>query len=214
MNYYDKYGKITLSKGTTLYHWSNHDEIELLNNIFLCLDNSFWSDRNKFLHKYKLKQNIDLILTIKNNDIIEKKIYSSNRKNKDYELITTIYNEVMNSDLYVGDDVSLKMDKPIFSEFCDKLSINNYEGLFNYIDSDFGQFEIVIFDSNNYLKKIETKNYADVKLHKLNECKRRMLSNKINYHYPHHYEYKNKREHNNYPSIFYYICKKNNWLIF
>ena len=41
-------------------------------------------------------------------------------------------------------------------------------------------FEIVIFNPDDYLKLIETKNYDDVKLHKICDCKRFMLSKKIN----------------------------------
>ena len=100
------------------------------------------------------------------------------------------------------------MNKINFSKFCNILSINNYKGLFNYIDGDKGQFEIVIFEPNDYLTQIETKNYNDVKLHNLRDCKRFMLSKKVNYTYPHDYNYINKRENNYYPSIFYYIYKK------
>ena len=211
MNYYEKYGKITLLTGTILYHWSNQHVSKLLNNLFLCLDNSFWNNKNKILHKYKVTKNVDLILTIQNDDIINRQHYSHNKKRQDYELLTSIYNEIINTNSYARDaDVILKMDRTNFSIFCDKLSINNYEGLFNYIDSDEGLFEIVIFEPNDYLKLIETKNYENVKLHKIYDCKRIMLSKKINYTYPYYYNYENvdKRNFNYYPSIFYYIYKK------
>jgi hypothetical protein len=212
MNYYEKYGKITLSKGTILYHWSNETITNLTDNLFLCLDNSLWSDKNKVMHKYKLIKDINLILTIQNDNIINKKLYSSNKnKKQDYELLTNIYNDILTPNSYSrGGDVSLKTNKTKFLNFCDKLTINGYEGLFNYIDGDEGQFEIVIFEPNKYLRLIENKNYENVKLHKLNDCKRIMLSRKINYIYPYDYDYEdiNKREHHHYPSIFYYIYKK------
>ena len=214
MNYYEKYGKITLLKGTILYHWSNQHVFDLSNNLFLCLDNSFWSNKNKILHKYKVTKNVELILTIQNDNIINRQYYSHNKKIQDYELLTIMYNEIINSNLYGrDDDVNLKINKTNFSIFCDKLSMNNYEGLFNYIDSDKGLFEIVIFNPDDYLKLIETKNYDDVKLHKICDCKRFMLSKKINYKYPYIYNYENidkRKKFNYHPSIFYYIYKKNN----
>lgn len=213
MNYYDKYGKITLSKETILYHWSNEIINCLADNLFLCLDNSLWSNKNKILHKYKLVKDINLILTIKNDNIPNKKSYSNKNKREDGELLTSIYNEIIDPNSYSRDgDVSLKMNKTNFPIFCDKLNTNNFEGLFNYIDGDKGHFEIVIFKPNNYLILIETKIYNNVKFHKLRDCKRFMLNKKINYTYPYDYDYKdiNKRQHNNYPSIFYYIYKKTN----
>lgn len=213
MNYYDKYGKITLSKGTILYHWSNKNINCLSDNLFLCLDNSFWSDKNKILHKYKLVNDINLILTIKNDNITNKQSYSNKNNKQDYELLTSIYNEIVVPNSYDRyGDVSLKMNKTNFPIFCDKLSVNNYEGLFNYIDGDRGQFEIVIFNPSSYLNLIETKIYHNVKLHKLRDCKRFMLSKKVKYTYPYMYSYEdiNKRQHNHYPSIFYYIYKKTN----
>jgi hypothetical protein len=212
MNYYDKYGKITLSKGTILYHWSNQSITNLTNNLFLCLDNSFWRDKNKIMNKYELLNDIDLILTIHNDNITNKQLYSSNKnKRQDYELLTTIYNDIIEPNSYSRDsDVMLKTNKTNFPIFCDKLNMNGYKGLFNYIDGDKGQFEIVIFNPTNYLKLIETKKYNDVKLHKLRDCKRFMLSKKIKYTYLNEYNYEdiNKREHYHYPSIFYYIYKK------
>lgn len=211
MNYYDRCGKVTLSKGTILYHWSNQSITNLSNNLFLCLDNSLWSFKNKILHKYKLTKSIELILTIQNDNILKKQLYTHNKKRNDSELLTQIYNEIIQPNSYSKDaDVYLKMDKSNFSIFCDELKNNNYEGLFNYIDSDAGQFEIVIFEPNNYLRLIKTMNYEDVKLHEIRDCKRLMLSKKVNYTYPHYYNYENinKRDFNCYPSIFYYIYKK------
>jgi hypothetical protein len=215
MNYYDKYGKITLSKGTILYHWSNENINYLSDNLFLCLDNSFWSDKNKILHKYKLSKDINLILTIKNDNITNKQLYNNKNKKQDYELLTSIYNEIVVQNSYSRHgDVSLKMNKKNFPIFCDKLNVNSYEGLFNYIDGDKGQFEIVIFNPNIYLNLIDTKVYHIVKLHKLRDCKRFMLSKKIKYIFPHKYNYEDisKREHNHYPSIFYYIYKKTTYI--
>jgi hypothetical protein len=62
------------------------------------------------------------------------------------------------------------------------------------------------------LNLIDTKFYHNVKLHKLKDYKRFMLSKKVKYTYPHKYNYEdiNKCEHNHYPSIFYYIYKKTN----
>jgi len=215
MNYYDKYGKITLSKGTTLYHWSDQPITNLTNNyLFLCLDNSFWSwcNENKIMNKYKLLNDIDLILTIHNDNITNKQLYSSNKKRQDYELLTTIYNDIIEQNYYnKDDDVTLKTNKTNFRNFCNKLNMNGYEGLFNYIDSDKGQFEIVIFNPTDYLELIETKKYDDVKLHKLRDCKRFMLNKKIKYTYLNKYNYENiNKQVNYYPSIFYYIYKKTN----
>ena len=213
MNYYDKYGKITLSKGTILYHWSNQNITNLTDNLFLCLDNSFWSDTNKIIHKYRVLNDINLILTIHNDNITSKKSYSSKNKRRDYELLTTIYNDMIKPNSYSRhDDVMLKTNRTDFPNFCVKLSMNGYEGLFNYIDMEKGYFEIVVFNPTKYLKLIETKKYNDIKLHKLRDCKRFMLSKKIKYTYLNTYNYEdiNKREHNHYPSIFYYIYKKTN----
>ena len=207
MNYYDNYGKVIISKGPFLYHWSDNKELtDLSDNLFLCLDNSFWSDENKTMYKYKLKKDIELILTIQNDFINKNK---SNYKQQDKQVLTSIYNELFNVNQYTNrDDVILKTNKTNFTNFCNKLNENNYKGLFNYIDGDKGQFEIVIFKPTEYLKLIETTNYKSVKLHKLNDCKRIMLNKRINYTYPHlfNYEYINKYKY--YPSIFYYIYKK------
>jgi hypothetical protein len=157
------------------------------------------------MYKYKVVKDINVILTIQNDNIINKQPYSL----KDYEILTTICNDLLNSISYnKDDDVSLKTNKTNFPIFCDKLRIDGYEGLFNYIDSDKGQFEIVIFEPNNYLILIENKIYENVKLHKLSDCKRIMLSKKVNYIYPYNYEYVNKWKFYHYPSIFYYIYKK------
>lgn len=48
--------------------------------VFLCLDNSFRTAYGKVLHKYKLEKDIDLILTIKNDQLIETKQYILWRK--------------------------------------------------------------------------------------------------------------------------------------
>lgn len=94
MNYYDKYGKITLSKETILYHWSN---------------------KNKILHKYKLVNDINLILTIKNDNITNKQLYSNKNNRQDYELLTSIYNEIVVPNSYGRcGEVCLKMNKTNF----------------------------------------------------------------------------------------------------
>jgi hypothetical protein len=212
MNYYDTYGKITLLKGTKLYHWSNTPLTNTYNNLFLCLDNSFWKDTNKIMHIYKLIRDINLIVTIQNEHIIKTLTYSSNKKKYDYEILTTIFNDTLNTNLYdKNQDVSLKPNQSYFNNFCRELSVNNYEGLFNYIDSEKGMFEIVIFEPTNYLKLIENKKYENVKLHTLSDCKRIMLSKKINYTYPYVYNYNDvNNKVKEYPSIFYYIYKKTN----
>jgi hypothetical protein len=214
MNYYDNYGKVIISKGAFLYHWSDDKALtDLSDNLFLCLDNSFWSDENKTMYKYKLKKNIELILTIQNDFINKNKsIYKHQYKQEDKELLTTIYNHLFNVNQYSKcDDVILKTNKSNFTNFCNKLNENNYNGLFNYIDGDKGQFEIVIFNPTEYLTLIETINYKSVKLHKLKDCKRIMLNKKINYTYPHLYNYEECIKNcKYYPSIFYYIYKKTN----
>jgi len=212
MNYYDNYGKVIISKGSFLYHWSDKVLTDLSNNLFLCLDNSFWSDENKTMHIYKLKKDIELILTIKNDFIYKNlSIYKHHYKHQDKELLTTIYNDLFNVNQYSNcDDVILKINKPIFNNFCNKLNEKNYKGLFNYIDADKGQFEIVIFNPTEYLNLIETINYESVKMHKLNDCKRIMLNKKINYTYPYLYNYEFIKKCKYYPSIFFYIYKKTN----
>jgi len=211
MDYYDKYGKVILSKGTILYHWSYQLLTDLSDNLFLCLDNSFWNDTNKIMHKYKLKKNIELILTIQNDNIINKQSYSNKNKRQDYEILTTIYNNIINPNSYGRDsDVMLKTNKKHFSKFCNKLNQDSYKGLFNYIDGEKGQFEIVIFKPSDYLELIETNNYDNVEPHNLKDSKRIMLSKKINYIYQHNFNYEDigKIEDDEYPSIFYYIYKK------
>ena len=206
MNYYDNYGKVIISKGSFLYHWSYDKALtDLSDNLFLCLDNSFWSDEHKTMYKYKLKKDIELILTIQNDFINKNKSYNQ----QDKQVLTTIYNELFNVKQYSNrDDVILKMNKPIFNNFCNILNENNYKGLFNYIDGIKGQFEIVIFKPTEYLTLIKTRNYKTVKLHKLNDCKRIMLNKKINYTYPHLYNYEECIKNcKYYPSIFYYIYK-------
>ena len=210
MDYHAKYGKIILSKGTILYHWSNIHLSNLSNNLFLCLSNSIWDDNNKILHKYKLKKDIELILTIKNDSIINDRTYSSKNKRQDSELLTTIYADITN-ETYRGDDVNLKTNNTYFSKFCGELFNANYKGLFNFIDSDEGRFEIVIFNPTEYLDLMEQTNHAIVKLHKIEHCKRIMLSKKINCTYPYEFEYTDiNRPQYGYPSIFYYIYKKVN----
>jgi hypothetical protein len=212
MGYYNTYGKIHLAKGTVLYHWSKEDNINLYNNnFFLCLNNSFWSCSNKLMYKYKLITDINLILTIQNDNISNNQTYSLNNKRQDYEVLTKIFNDTITNTFYdKHSDVVLKTNQPDFSNLCKKLTSDKYEGLFNYIDSDKGRFEIVIFEPDKHLMFIETKKYENVKLHKLSDFKRIMLSKKINFNYPNYYHYKNinKRETNYYPSIFYYIYKK------
>ena len=209
---YENYGKITLSKGTILYHWSSNETItDLTDNLFLCLDNSFWSNNNKTMYKYKVIKNIDLILTIQNKNIIDNNIFSSNNGYNfhDYELLTLFYNNIFGILYKKNDDVSLKTNKTNFTNFCNKLYENKIEGLFNYIDCNKGQFEIVIFKPNEYLNLIETVKYKNVKLHKLKDCKRIMLNKKINYIYKNVYNYEEKKTYLKcYPSIFYYIYKK------
>jgi hypothetical protein len=212
MEYYD-YGKVILSKGTILYHWSNTKLIidDLYNNLFLCLDNSFWSDKNKIMHKFKLKKDIELILTIKNDDIINKNNYLHKNKRYDYELLTTIYNNIFDKAIYNrNDDVKLKQKNPDFISMCNKLDEKNYTGLFNYLDCDKGQFEIVIFQPSEYLALIDCiTDYNAIKFHTLRDCKRIMLSKKINFVYPHIYYHElTPKRYNHYPSIFYYIYKK------
>ena len=210
MDYHSKYGKIIISKGAILYHWSNTHLSNLSNNLFLCLANSIWDDNNKILHKYKLKKDIELILTIKNDSIINDRTYSLKNKRQDSELLTTIYVDVFN-EIYRGDVVSLKTNNTHFSKFCGELKNANYEGLFNYIDMEPGHFEIVIFNPTEYLDLIEQTTHTNVKLHKIEHCKRIMLSKKINYVYPYKFEYTDiNRPQYGYPSIFYYIYKKVN----
>jgi hypothetical protein len=207
----DEYGKVFLSKGTILYHWSYQLLTDLSDNLFLCLDNSFWNDTNKIMHKYKLKKDIELILTIQNDNIINKQSYSNKNKRQDYEILTTIYNNIINPNSYSRDgDVMLKTNKKKFSKFCNKLGEHNYKGLFNYIDGEKGQFEIVIFKPSDYLELIETNNYDNIELHNLKDSKRIMLNKKINYIYSYNFNYEDidKIEDDEYPSIFYYIYKK------
>jgi hypothetical protein len=223
INYYEKYGKVIISKGTKLYHWrTNNNNINnnLYDNSFFCLDNSHWKDTNKTLYTYKLLENLEIILTITNNTIsnpdecswinnFEKGIYNVRYKTYDTEVLTDIYNDFYKKKYTKHGDVSLKTNKTDFKRFCNKLKRQRYNGLFNYIDCEKGMFEIVIFEPNNYLHLLSKMNYDDVKFHNLRDCKRIMSSSKINFECPYSYEFKEKIcKYNSYPSIFYYIYKK------
>lgn len=218
LEYYKKYGKITLLKGTILYHWSSKNNLdELNNNSFFCLNNSHWQDNNKILYTYKLKKNLDLILTIQNDDIIKNNEFIIKNYQSDKEVLTTIYLDLFNKNKNNNinnnkiDDVKLKTNKEEFTLLCNKLNNIGYTGLFNYIDSDKGQFEIVIFNTYEYLTKILiSDNTILMKYHNLKYIKQKMLSNKIQYYYPQQYICSNLcyHKHNIYPSIFYYIYKK------
>lgn len=211
MDYYNRYGKITLAKGTKLYNWSKHGiEGHLSPNLFLCLNNSDSSSYGKILYEYKLTKPIELILTIQNHNIESQHKYSNNSINRDdYQVLTDIYNETVNPNSYGSDgDVRLKQNKTDFPILCEKLRSLEYNGLFNYIDGK-TIFEIVIFEPNDHLELIKTTNKNDVKEHTLIYNKKIMLSNKIEYTYPVDYVSEIARccigEN---PSIFYYISKK------
>lgn len=208
MDYFNTQGKITLRKGTVVYHWSDKQISKLTSNLFVCLCNSFW--KGKILHKYKLTQDIELILTIGNNIIRDNTLYIGKCRNDDYELLTSMYNEIICPNSYeLKKDVELKKNNINFNTFCDKLASYNYNGLFNRINRDKGRFEVVIFNPNKYLKLVKTQLHNTVKLHQMRDCKRIMLSKKILYSYPYDYENINKRIYRgSYPSIFYYIYKK------
>lgn len=154
-NYYNKYGKIIISKGTTIYHWSDNDSINNFNDVlFTCLTNSLWY--GLYVYEFELLNDIELILTITNENIINKNIYKSKFKNCDKQILTSIFNEIFTGNYYSTDgDVSLKQNENNFKNLCFQLHQNKYCGLFNYIDSDKGRFEIVIFKPNIFLKLIK-----------------------------------------------------------
>lgn len=214
-NYYNKYGKIIISKGTTLYHWSDDESITDFNDVlFTCLTNSSWY--GSYLYEFELLKDVELILTIKNENIIKKNIYESKFKYQDKQILTTIFNEIFTGNYYsIEGDVSLKKNKKNFKNLCCQLHQNNYHGLFNYIDSEKGQFEIVIFKPDIFLKLI--KKTKKINLISDDDCKKKtyeiMTSNNISYEYSTIYEYKNIDEKSDdYKSIFYYIYKKKNYI--
>lgn len=61
----------------------------------MCLDNSFWDSGKTFLHTYKLEKDIDLILTIRNDKLIETKQYKQGKGNfmfcDEKEVLTDTY---------------------------------------------------------------------------------------------------------------------------
>lgn len=99
-----------------------------------------------------------------------------------------------------------------FNKLCNKLYENNYNGLFNYIDTKI-IFEIVIFTPKQFIKLLSRKeNIVDDGYKKIFNLL--INKNKINFIYPYtieltdNYIVYNKYQ---YHSIFYYIyCHKNN----
>lgn len=211
-------GRITLSKGTHLYHWSKNENLmdkNLHNNFFTCLENSSWQLFGKKLYIFKLKQDIELVLMIQNLKIKgnnNSPNISNKDKIRDYQVLTDIYNDVCGEKYDSMGDVELKKNKKDLGNLCKILNEHEHghQGFFNYIDSEKGCFEIVIFNPNDYLTFVESFDKCDVKLHKLKDNKRIMQSKKVKYAYPYNYEYIKKKRHDTRPSIFYYIWKYKN----
>lgn len=221
---YSKYGKVKIKKGTTLYHWSKNDDIDIFNqNSFFCLDNNSSSYFGKYLYTFVLKKDIELLFTLSNVDFDENK--NDNEFNttpfgeRDIEKLTEINNTLIPQKMF-KDDVNLKQNKQCFNNLCKILS-SHTDGFFNCIECK-TQFEIVIFDVKNTIeKKGKPKNKNDFNnFHTKTQQRNIMTNNKIQFEYP--IVFTMKPNKNNIfckkkylkecdePSIFYYINIKNN----
>lgn len=121
-NYYEKYGKVKLSKGFKLYHTSKSNEInennKLDNNSFFTIPPHIWT-LNKYLYEFKLKKDLELILLIKNDSIIKYKKYDEQFKNRDYCVLAEIINEIYNTKFNNKNDVHLKHENKVyFNDLC------------------------------------------------------------------------------------------------
>ena len=182
-NYYEKYGKVKLSKGFKLYHTSKSNEInnnsKLENNCFFTIPPYIWT-LNKYLYEFKLKKDIELILVIKNDLIHKQKIYEDKFKSLDYCVLPEIHNELFNTKYNSDSDYDLKQNKNIFNNLCLNLSDNGYDGFFNYIDSEKGIFEIIIFFPNEYVEFIGSKKNENIFFnYNYNEQNKSLMSKKL-----------------------------------
>jgi hypothetical protein len=209
MEEYNQYGKVILKRGIQLFHWSNDNNITTLNNnFFLTICNHLWKLNNKYMYTFKLKKDIELLLTINNKYLNEHNTYSNNIIRYDSEIITYLYNDLIKSKSYSRDnEVKLKMNKTHFNSLCNALNNLSYNGMFNYIDGNKGIFETVIFNPSEYLEFVAVQPREDIKMHDIKIYKRKLLSNKINFIYPYKFDYI-KKKWDTEPSIFYYIYMK------
>ena len=217
INYHEKYGKVKLSKGLKLYHTSESNEInkekKLNDNSFFTIPPHIWTS-NDYLYEFKLKKDLELILIIKNETIEKDNKYFEKNKIRDYCVIAEIHNEIFNTNYGKESDVYLKNEnKKLFNNLCSYLYDNEYRGLFNYIDGDPGEFEIIIFRPDEFIEFIESigvNNYNKIPNYNFKEQNTSLMSKKINFEYPHEYKYIGKNTRKILKSIFYYIDKKNN----
>jgi hypothetical protein len=207
---YNNYGYVIIKKGTFIYHNSDKSFLDINDNSFFTFDKKGWE--GKYTYKYKLIQDLKILLTITNNTIKDNKLILFNNYHSDQQILTKIYNDYIEQNKY-NDDVSLKQSN-VFNELCNKLYENNYNGLFNYIDAK-TIFEVVIFKPNYFIKLINIKeNVEDDTYKKIFNLL--VNKSKINFICPFNIELDDKYNKTKYyvdHSIFYYIyCHKINFL--
>jgi hypothetical protein len=199
---YDNYGYVIIKKGTFIYHNSDKSFSNVNNNSFFTINKKGWD--GKYTYKYKLLQDLKILLTITNNTIKDNKLILCNNTHSDQQILTKLYNDYIEQNKY-NDDVNLKQSDD-FSQLCNKLYENNYNGLFNYIDAK-TIFEIVIFKPNHFIKLISKKeNIEDNTYRKIFNLL--VNKNKINIICPFNIELNDKYNKTKYyvdHSIFYYI---------
>lgn len=221
---YSKYGKVKIKKGTTLYHWSKNNNINIFNqNSFFCLDNNSSSIFGKYLYTFILKKDIELLFTLSNIDFDENKdnneFNTTCFRSRDIEKLTEINNILIPQNMF-KDDVNLKKNKQCFNNLCEILS-SHTDGFFNCIECK-TQFEIVIFDVKNTIEKkdkpIDKKDFKN--FHTKTQQRNKIINNKIHFEYPIIFTMQHNKNdtfcEKKYlkkcyePSIFYYIYVKNN----
>ncbi len=205
---YNNYGYVIIKKGTFIYHNSDYLFTEISDNSFFTFDKKGWN--GKYTYKYKVLENLKILLTITNNNIKDNKLILFNNYHSDQQILTQLYNNYIESNTYDDiSDVCLKKSKN-FIKLCNKLYENNYNGLFNYIDAK-TIFEVVIFKPTNFIKLINIKENVE------EETYRKIFNllvnkNKINFICPYTIKlYDNYKKYNRYQyhSVFYYIYHNN-----
>ena len=210
INYYKKYGKVKLSKGFKLFHTSDSNQIneenKLYDNSFFTIPPDIWT--NKYLYEFKLKKDLELILLIKNDSIEIDNKYFEKIWAGDYCAIAEIYNKIFDTSFEKYDDLYLKQNnKHLFNNLCSYMFKNKYSGFFNYIDGDSGVFEIIIFRPDEFIEFIGINNDKQP-FYNFKEQNKSLMSNEINFEYPHKYKYIGDRKKDILKSVFYYIDKK------
>jgi hypothetical protein len=207
---YNNYGYVILKKGSFIYHNSDYLFENIKDNSFFTFDKKGW--KGKYTYKYKLIQDLKILLTITNNTIKDNKLILFNNYRSDQQILTKLYNDYIEQNKY-NDDVNLKQSDD-FNVLCNKLYENNYNGLFNYIDAK-TIFEVVIFKPIQFIKLINIKeNVEDDTYKKIFNLL--VDKSKINFICPFNIELADKYNKTNYyvdHSIFYYIyCHNNQFL--